>query len=107
MGAYCTRALIPRHTAKVDEVMEVLWSDSHGAALFGDRQRSRASRTRAVGSKLWRQQRRHITRLLSSGPDRSSGTSVRSSSSTGSSCRAAPRSVFGISWASSCGCQRV
>ncbi len=37
MGAYCTRALIPRHAAKVDEVMEVLWSDDHGAALFGDR----------------------------------------------------------------------
>lgn len=37
MGAYCTRALIPRHTAKVDEIMEVLWSDYHGAALFGDR----------------------------------------------------------------------
>ena len=37
MGAYCTRALIPRHTAKVDEIMKVLWSDYHGAALFGDR----------------------------------------------------------------------
>jgi hypothetical protein len=37
MGAYCTRALIPRHTAEVGEIMEVLWSDYHGAALFGDR----------------------------------------------------------------------
>jgi hypothetical protein len=38
MGAYCTLALIPRHTAKVGEVIQVLWSDYHGAALFGDRQ---------------------------------------------------------------------
>jgi len=37
MGAYCTRTLIPHHPAKVDEIMEVLWSDYHGAALFGDR----------------------------------------------------------------------
>lgn len=37
MGAYCTRALIPRHAAKVGEVIQVLWSDYHGAALFGDR----------------------------------------------------------------------
>jgi hypothetical protein len=36
MGAYCTRSLIPRHQAKVDEIMEVLWSDYHGAAIFGD-----------------------------------------------------------------------
>lgn len=36
MGAYCTRSLIPRHHAKVDEIMEVLWSDYHGAAIFGD-----------------------------------------------------------------------
>src|SRR5262245_39190019 len=34
MGAYCTRALIPRHSAKVGEVIRVLWSDYHGAALF-------------------------------------------------------------------------
>ena len=37
MGAYCTRTLIPHHPAQVDETMEVLWSDYHGAALFGDR----------------------------------------------------------------------
>ncbi len=36
MGAYCTRSLIPRHTAKVDEIMDVRWSDYHGAAIFGD-----------------------------------------------------------------------
>jgi len=29
MGAYCTRSFIPRHTAKVDEIMEVRWSDYH------------------------------------------------------------------------------
>ncbi len=38
MGAYCIRALIPRHTAQVGEVMEVLWSDYYGAAMFGDGQ---------------------------------------------------------------------
>ncbi len=36
MGAYCSRALIPHHTAQVGEVMEVLWSDYYGAAIFGD-----------------------------------------------------------------------
>lgn len=25
-----------RHTAKIDEIMQVLWSDFYGAALFGD-----------------------------------------------------------------------
>ena len=37
MGAYCLRALIPSHTASVGEIMEVLWSDYYGAAIFGDR----------------------------------------------------------------------
>jgi hypothetical protein len=32
MGAYCIRALTPRHTAEVG-----VWSDYYGAALFGDR----------------------------------------------------------------------
>jgi len=36
MGACCTRSLISHHTAKVDEILEVLWSDYHGAAIFGD-----------------------------------------------------------------------
>jgi hypothetical protein len=36
MGAYCTRTRIPHHPAKVDETLEVLWSDYYGAALFGD-----------------------------------------------------------------------
>lgn len=36
MGAYCIRALIPRHTAQVGEIMAVLWSDYYGAAIFGD-----------------------------------------------------------------------
>ena len=38
MGAYCSRALIPHHTAQVGELMEVLWSDYYGAAIFGDGQ---------------------------------------------------------------------
>jgi len=37
MGAYCTRGLIPRHAAKPGEVMQVLWSDYYGGALFGDK----------------------------------------------------------------------
>ncbi len=36
MGAYCIRSLIPHHTAQVDEIMDVLWSDYYGAALFGN-----------------------------------------------------------------------
>ncbi len=27
---------LPRHAAKIDEIVEVLWSDYYGAALFGD-----------------------------------------------------------------------
>ena len=38
MGAYCIRALIRRHTAKVGEIMQVRWSDYYGAAIFGDGQ---------------------------------------------------------------------
>jgi hypothetical protein len=38
MGAYCLLGLIPFHTAKVGEVMEVLRSDYYGAVIFGDRQ---------------------------------------------------------------------
>ncbi len=38
MGAYCLRAFIRHHTAHVGEIMQVLWSDSHGAAIFGDGQ---------------------------------------------------------------------
>ena len=39
MGAYCTRAFIPRHAARADEIMQVrrlssYWPD---VALFGDR----------------------------------------------------------------------
>ncbi len=37
MGAYCLRALIPRHTAQAGEVLKVRWSDYYGAAIFGDR----------------------------------------------------------------------
>jgi hypothetical protein len=36
MGACCTRSFISHHTAKEDEILEVLWSDYHGAAIFGD-----------------------------------------------------------------------
>jgi len=36
MGTCCTRSVISRHTAGVDEILEVLWSDYHGAAIFGD-----------------------------------------------------------------------
>lgn len=28
---------LPRHTAQLDEIMAVLWSDYYGAALLGDR----------------------------------------------------------------------
>lgn len=27
---------LPSHAAKIDEILEVLWSDYYGAALFGD-----------------------------------------------------------------------
>ncbi len=37
MGAYCIRALIPRHPARVGEIMRVRWSDYYGAILFGDK----------------------------------------------------------------------
>jgi len=36
MGAYCLLGLIPSHTVSVGEIMEVLWSDYHGAIIFGD-----------------------------------------------------------------------
>jgi hypothetical protein len=36
MGAYCVLAQLPHHSARVDETLEVLWSDYYGAALFGD-----------------------------------------------------------------------
>ena len=36
MGTCCTRSVISRHTAGVDEILEVLWSDYHGAAILGD-----------------------------------------------------------------------
>ena len=36
MGAYRRWVPVPHHTAKVDEIMEDLWSDYYGAALFGD-----------------------------------------------------------------------
>lgn len=68
--------------------------------------RSPASRTRGVGSRSWRPQRRHIVRSIFSCPGRPCGTSVRSSSSIDSSYRVASRSVSGISWASSCGSHR-
>lgn len=37
MGAYCLLGLIPSHSARVGEIMQVLWSDYHGAVIFGDR----------------------------------------------------------------------
>jgi hypothetical protein len=38
MGAYCTQAYIPRHIAKVGEIMEVKRVDFSGAVLVGDKQ---------------------------------------------------------------------
>jgi len=38
MGAYCLLGLIPSHTVSVGEILEVLWSDCHGAIIFGDRE---------------------------------------------------------------------
>ena len=38
MGAYCVLAPLPHHSATVGEILEVLWSDYYGAALFGDAQ---------------------------------------------------------------------
>ena len=38
MGAYCLLGLIPSHTVGVGEIMEVRWSDCHGAIIFGDRE---------------------------------------------------------------------
>src|SRR5260370_33400509 len=38
MGAYCLRALIRHHPANVGEIMQVRWSDYHGAVIFGDGQ---------------------------------------------------------------------
>jgi hypothetical protein len=36
MATRWTWVPLPRHPAKVDETMKVLWSDYYGAALFGD-----------------------------------------------------------------------
>jgi len=36
MGAYCVLARLPHHSARAGEILEVLWSDYYGAALFGD-----------------------------------------------------------------------
>jgi hypothetical protein len=38
MGAYCLLGLIPFHTARVGEIMEVRRSDYYGALIFGDRE---------------------------------------------------------------------
>ena len=38
MGAYCLLVLIPSHTVSIGEIMEVLWSDYHGAIIFADRE---------------------------------------------------------------------
>ena len=38
MGAYCLLGVIPFHTVSIGEIMEVLWSDYHGAIIFGDRE---------------------------------------------------------------------
>ncbi len=38
MGAYCLLEKIPSHTVSVGEIMEVRWSDYHGAIIFGDRE---------------------------------------------------------------------
>jgi hypothetical protein len=38
MGAYCLLGLIPSHSARVGEIMQVRWSDYHGVVIFGDRQ---------------------------------------------------------------------
>src|SRR5262249_2630058 len=34
----CVLAQLPHHRARVGEILEVLWSDYYGAALFGDEQ---------------------------------------------------------------------
>jgi hypothetical protein len=36
MGAYCLRGLMPVHSARAGEIMQVLWSDYYGAVVFGD-----------------------------------------------------------------------
>src|SRR6266478_7063201 len=38
MGAYCHLEKMPSHTVSVGEIMEVRWSDYHGAIIFGDRE---------------------------------------------------------------------
>jgi len=38
MGVYCVLTQIPHHSARVGEILEVLWSDYYGAVLFGDGQ---------------------------------------------------------------------
>ena len=38
MGAYCLLGVIPSHTVSIGEIMEVRWSDYHGAIIFGDRE---------------------------------------------------------------------
>ncbi len=38
MGVYCTEAQIPRHPAKMGEIMEVRRVNYSGAVLFGDKQ---------------------------------------------------------------------
>jgi hypothetical protein len=37
MGAYCLLGLTPSHPARDGEIMKVLWSRHHGAAIFGDK----------------------------------------------------------------------
>ncbi len=60
---------LPRHAAKIDEIMKVLWSDYYGAALFGDHEEIACLPTRDVGSKSLRRRRAHTVRSTSSSRD--------------------------------------
>jgi hypothetical protein len=37
MGAYCLLESIASHSARIGEIMEVIWFDYHGPIIFGDR----------------------------------------------------------------------
>ncbi len=98
---------LPRHAAKIDEIMKVLWSDYYGAALFGDHEDIAClpylgCRLEIVATP--ESSHREVNLLL---PDKWFATRGRSASSSESSCRMDRRSVCGSSSASSCGSCRT
>src|SRR2546428_5271587 len=97
MGAYCLLGVIPSHTVSIGEIMEVLWSDYHGAIIFGDREEVACIPHAGCRLEIVATPPPALTaRSTFSCRDRSSDTRTRSSSAIGSSCRVSLRHLVGF-----------